>query len=109
MATDKKAAAALVASQFEPLVAQRYEGVDKPTAKIVTTYRVRHNLIVKAPLKTFNQCIHSKLNGHDFAVEGAPAVENIRRQREAFKTASADCKAEVERKYGTFKERNKKA
>jgi len=109
MATNKKAAAALVASQFEPLVAQRYEGVDNPTTKIVTTYRVRHNLIVKAPLKDFNECIHSKLNGLDFAVKGAPAVENIKRQREAFKTASAECKAEVARKYGTFEERNKKA
>jgi len=89
MATDKKAAAALVASQFEPLVAQRYEGIDNPTPKIVTTYRVRHNVVVDPRLKAINKCMRDQLAGKIYR-EGSK-LENIKAQREAFKRAREYC------------------
>jgi len=89
MATDKKAAAALVAAQFEPLVAERYEGVDNPTPKIVTSYRIRHNIVIDPRLKSINKCMRDQLAGKKFKV-GSKA-QNIKEQRQAFVRARAAC------------------
>ena len=89
MATDKKAVAALVAAQYEPLVAQRYEGIDNPTPKIVTTFRVKHNVVVDPKLKAINKCMREQLAGKTF--RGGTKVENIKEQREAFRRAREAC------------------
>jgi len=89
MATNKKAAAALVAAQYEPLVAQRYEGVENPTPTIKTTYRVRHNVVVDPKLKAINECMRSKLAGRVFS--GGNKIQNIKEQREAFRKARKEC------------------
>ena len=88
---DKKAAAALVAAQFEPLVAERYQGVDNPTAKIVTTYRTRHNIVIDPKLKAINKCMRDQLAGKSFKV--GTKVENIKEQRGAFRRARAACRS----------------
>jgi len=98
MATDKKAAAAFVAAQFEPLVASRYEGIDNPKAKIVTTYRVRHNIITKPKLKAFHNCIRQKFKeynpkGEEHPFKKGTTLENIKAERDAFKKAAQACKS----------------
>jgi len=89
MATNKKAAAAFVAAQYEPLVAQRYEGVENPTPTIKTTYRVRHNVVVDPTLKSINECMRLQLAGKTF--RGGTKIENIKKQREAFRQARKAC------------------
>jgi len=84
MANSKKAAAGLVAAQFEPLVAKRYLGVTDLTPEMVTTYRPRNNVVTDPRLKNIISCMRKQLAGKHYG--------SIPEQRSAFKSARSSCR-----------------
>jgi len=79
-----RAAAALVAAQYEPLRAKRYLGVTELTPEMVDTFRPKNNVIISDRLKNITSCMRKQLAGKHYG--------SLPEQRSAFKSARSSCR-----------------